>query len=1229
MINAKLDGSKYRVSALWIDAPKLKQDLMKIADAIDTSFASIKPLDVASSLRHAFESLSEHVYHHCRDQRSDGGSATAANPRFDQFEKLLANNDRDRMSELRTPFQTTGNLAAHRKVVTDKDVRNGFNNLVEYLEAWITTFAPEAQRKTSAYKDPHLDVIIAYQQRAKQRFDGLMGSNVPAGCYINRQAMFLLRESDDTPLDDPFDELDRIKCRKDQRDCALPDKPATRELLEKLPHSLLLAHAGMGKSVEAAAMAVRLTATDDGTQLSCCVTIECRYLDQKNPSIEAAFGLSRTVCPPFDVFAALAVWRRYLVLDGFDERRCDEDDFRKAVEAFEKQCPGIRVLITSRNVGAIEKAFDETWQAYDLLGLDYGGIESYLRARWGGQESLLTDFKLLWDQLDRYDNVRDLLCRPFFLSAFAGPSGPTVPIKDIGRRQLAESFVRRLLNRQWEKAEATLAPEAYDRLLAGLASYAFGIAVEQPHEPKGLVKLADMDMLLRQDDKQFKQTEIRDYLAACHLLRNPLNHKFDLLGRMEDQRRFELHGWLLELLNAKDGAWAPAERARVLKRLWADDPVLVSLGLFSEYELNSLELPQCPWDPYQVGLLRIMRGEQASTIEQTREIRDLRLNSAGERLLHRLKDEDLPYLIRAVPGRRAVTRLQAAWTEAADPWAELMPPLAAIARECIYARPSPGLLGFAFGVPESPVDENEATRMAQLAIDQRAETEVLVRLLLLLADLRTRAGADPKAQQTVYEAIRMVRPMLFAQQLSIKQLHRLRASETKHREGGKGASFDVKFRQRIGRMIYDGNHLQPDPGAIRMLPLIIELADLPYFGEKSARRALAQQLWDLVVLAKDVGSVPPVTLVRALRTRIAAPESLARNDWLSRWIHHWFARVDPYETVALQACRIRFAAEPPGLVDAKGWLQARDAIALKRACQGVAASSEAPAHSYTAEQMRHWADTATVAELIRLLELRLIDRISGDAFKRAVHHLERDSRPQHWWQLVREGALTQKDIDVTVSGLKRMVLSDPVAYELLQGVGWCGEPPSDKVVAAATQCDGCPLETRARLVSRGKVSVLACWRAERAVLDDVKSRIAAGEHILYPDGSPISARRGAFLPGFFTLIFDNTAGGFRFTHPAFDHQLDLLDDECRERIAGTAKRLDWRCGELVMGFLWVRPASKDKDRFTVSWHRRGFRGIGCVVQDDGELQFDAPSKLLESRDAQAELFDPFQQASGS
>lgn len=1215
-----IDRSSW-VSELQIEAPDLKQNLDKVATAIDTGFIDATPNEIAPFIRLASDELSKLVYFHCHGNLEDGGKATEANARFDQFEKMVgerSSSDRFHLKKLRSVFQAAGNLAVHHQQLSIQDVFQAFNMIMEYTGRWITQFAPLEHRKSTARRAPHVDEIAAYRARTEAKVIDLMGA-APVSCYLTRKVRFRLlqRRTEPEHDDDPLGWEVEAE-RRDARDDALPGDQDTSEPLKTHLRSLLTAQAGTGKSLEAMQLAVRLTCVNGVDPLACCLALECKRLEPSDTPINGAFvPADADESEMFRKFCTLRGWRRYLILDGFDEIKKNHwtnEEFYQAVIAIQVHNPDVHVLITSREVPALGSTFLSSWKAYELLEFDEHGVANYLYARVGHRRNLLQDFGDQWDSLDKHDSIRRLLMRPFFLSAFSETLKSGDQIRNLGRRQIVERFTLELLSRQRKKAtDKDLAEGERERILEELDSHAFHTVTNAVTPGKVVDYLAGLDLLLRPDDKQFKQSAVRDYLAARYLFRNSSNACFDLLRSLEDEHRFALHGWLLEFVN--DEHLETVSKTFARNRLWLDDPVLVGLGLFSEAQLMSLDLPVRPWEPYEVGLLRILRGEGAATIPETSEIRDVRLSSPGEKLLHRLSHPDLPYLIRAVPSRRALVRLEAAWTMAADPWAELMQSLASIAKQWFESRldTSRKLLGLAYGVddPDSAVDR--VVELAESALGRGVETDVLVRLQLLFIDLQENVGPSPKKREKIIDAIKMLEPEVFCRQLSAKQLHRLLASETRHRNEISGAMKDPVLCQTIRRMIYLGDvDGAPDLNSIRMHPLIMELPRVLGFRDPKRNYSFATDLWALVVASEDVKNVPPIALVQALYNQKITLSSLESTGWFAHWLAHWFERLSAYEAVRMEGRGVRFATAPPGFSDAQGWIQARDAVALKRFQRGLKLGTALPSQHYKPEQQRYWLAAATLKELVGLLQEGVISRDSEDeVFRQAVRRLEEESYPQHWWHLVRSGVLKLDEIRGTANSLAKEATTHPVAFELLQSAGLYAEPPSDAVISSTAQCVNCPLDTRVYLVRRGAVSVRACWDAEKTYLSEVRNFIATGAPVKGLNNASIPRFGGGLLHGFYTLVFVRTGpslGDIRFFHPAFDMAIEFRNVQYQEKLANMSR--PWLDGELVMGFLWLTPGSSDPRRtITVTNHRRSFHQIGYVdTYRDGKLQFD-PARL--------------------
>ena len=259
-----------RVASLWIDAPELKADLTTIANAIDKKLPESEIIKAGTAFRSAFVKLATHVYQHCQVSISDVPLTKRDNYIFDHFEKLQCSLSAKELNELREVFQSVGNDASHpghplaAKNITKWRIQDAFEKILAYIGLWITKYAPNELRQPTPWKDPHLDAIAAYKVRARNRFKELMGEEIPEGCYIDRKAKFLDRGGDETPPKDAV-ELLKWTTRRNARRARALNEPAINELIEKVPRSLLLAHAGMGKSIEAAALADRLTCISDGS----------------------------------------------------------------------------------------------------------------------------------------------------------------------------------------------------------------------------------------------------------------------------------------------------------------------------------------------------------------------------------------------------------------------------------------------------------------------------------------------------------------------------------------------------------------------------------------------------------------------------------------------------------------------------------------------------------------------------------------------------------------------------------------------------------------------------------------------------------------------------------------------------------------------------------------------------------------------------------------------------
>jgi hypothetical protein len=1211
-----------QVSALTIDAPAVKQGLAAFAATLDSDQGDREPLLRPETARHAYEALGKSVYQQAGiepPEHGNSGTEAKATFWFEQFEAKVITSQIERLqlSRLRTTSHTVSNLVGHGKSVPKKLLIESFNNLVEYANLWSRLYAPKHLRKQTAYKDSHLDVIAEYRKRAEVRLRGLMGE-VPANCYLERKVSFTrLRNDDDEVADDDLlGEWAAAQRAKAAQDAALQGTPTTIELLERARYAWLLGQAGIGKSLEAAQLAVRQTATLDSSPLSCCVTLRCDLLDEHEPSIRQGFDAEQIAQPDFDTFCALRGWRRYLILDGFDEKRCTSECFREAVVAFTEKCPDVHVLITSRIVTAVLTTF--SWPSYELLEVASPDAMQYLVDRRGRGDRALRQVADQFDALTPRDGIVALLRIPFFLNAFAETLEAGDQIRHIGRCELVNRFIFETLRRQQRKglqSEALARPtsnETLEPVVRELGRYAFARLTRLRVESRDAERLAKWDLLLRSDDQEFRQAEVRDYLAARHLFANPSEENFRPLLNLEDEHRLNIHGWLIELVNQE--VLTSANKSAVLDRLWREDPVLVSLALCSEAKLLSLKLPEHPWEPYEIGLLKIMRGENPMVIAETMEIRDVRLSSPGEKLLHRLHQRDLVYLIRAVPNRRAQTRLEGAWTVAADPWAALMLPLSPIATQWLEVQPqaSAHYSAVAYGLAEPPTISELHPSFAHDVVDAGVDTEVLVRLSLILTELRTRLGSNQRRSEQVDPVIHSLHKVVFGRKLSAKQLHRLLEKEARSHRMIVGITRNNELGQRIQRLIYAGTiSQQPDAGLLLMRPLATQIPLMPCFGAAVAeRRSFASTLWRLIVESGDVMSVPPIALAQALWTRIADIQALAGTDWFERWCGFWVERLSPFEAIRLQGLRFPFRSTPPGYTEAQGWLQAREAITIAKTRGKLAPDAALPTPQYTPEQEQRWVSGATLRELVGLLKTRVIDRGgSEDIFRQAIRRLEEKSNPQHWWDLVREGMVRQSDIPGTLTRLQDAVTSKPLAYELLEGVGWYDEAPSQRVVGLTTRCEDCALDTRVYLIRRAKVRIEDCWAAEELYIDEVQRKLSAGDAVLGLDGQPIE--RGGYLHGYFCLIFRNAnvaTDRIHFCHPGIKTPTGtLLSIEFRsadtlDEIAPLANTQKWRDGEVIMGFLWLNPNAGSERTLTVPLHKRGFHRTGYVFADD-ELQF--------------------------
>lgn len=1206
MTNRPQASEQQIVARMDIDNDTFTEALIKVAIALDARKHDTNWPDFAIYIRHASNALASHIYYNSAPDFTPIYEDTAKTDvpdhhvMYELFESRVAKNDQPQKSFLiprREIFELVGNQGAHpNNPATLAKIAKAFDAILSYAERWVTLFANEKHKKISAYKDPHLDEITTYRTKAEKRLANLM-DDVSEDCLLDRKVSFKPRpdksaESDDEDeIGNEGDTLGLWSAQKERnaRDVAQQGTPSTAEVLISRKQSLVLAQAGMGKSLEASRLAVQLTNVKGDIPHSCCVVLECRLF---KVSIAETFAASSSVVPSFKTFCALQGWPRYLILDGFDELDRsvrNTTKFFNAVSEFQRALPDVNILITSRDSTAVTTSFPE-WEAYELLEVDRFHFADYLLKRIQHKKGI-GEIQRLADQITTLavdGHIFRLLQVPFFLNAFVETVMPSEEITNTSRYKILESFVSKLLKRQLIEKQGWLLDdvnfdEKFNRILKEFGIHAFHIATNQQHPAsQDLKNLASLDFLLRTDDFQFKQAVVRDYFAAHFLFNNPSDENFNFLAGLEDEQRFAFHGWLLEHVNDKE--LETDNRKKVRNWLWENDLVLVSLGLFSEKQLKEFKLPDNHWEPYEIGLMKIMRGESAKYIPETCEIRDVRLASPGEKLLHRLRQPDLPYFIRAVPQLRAINHLRKAWSAAADPWGEFMSPLAPIAKDWLewkYGANAPVAL-YAFGIDQPDDIIDKAAQYAITAIENDFETEALVRLLLLLVDLLTKVGYEKKKEQ-INEGINNLRHEIFKRRVSAKQLHRLLSSETRHKvKNGICSNRALSFKAL--KFIYAGNLQQPPTlYDVKMKALIVEIKSLCHcFGNDEQATNFAKQLLSLV--SNDVKSIAPVTLAAAIATRIAILTTLQDSGWLERWIEVWWERLSAYEAITLQQRRISLHQTPPGFVDAGGWLQARDAVKLARMYWGAL-----PSPQYTLEQKQHWVATASLQELSGLLYRGVIAKCPNDGvFVEAVRRLETTSRPQHWWQLVRAGKLAMEDIESTVTDLLNRVRDDPVAYELLEGAGWHVEKPSEKVVELVAQGKDCPSATRLHLINRGKVSVEACWKSEGEYLKNhVFQMIAEGKPVIGLNDEPISIE-GGFLTGHFLLIWHAGAGKSYFSHPTADFisKSELV----------SMHNLD--NGQVICGYLWITVDSINRTyTLSVRPHRRGYHPLKKVFEN--------------------------------
>jgi len=1218
MLNSSFPSSQRRVDALQIKCPTFTSALKVLASALDAAGEFENWQTVGKSCRDAFEALGQHVSVNSAKELLGEGTARTANAKFEQFESKVSNGQQKELKTLRAKFQSIGNSASHGGTITQTDVYNAFNALLTYAEQWITRYAGDDHRRSIAYSDPYVDEIVSYRAAAKSRWEALMG-NMPLDCYLKRTVAFRMSQTKDdkSQADKDADPLGwyEAKTRRDAADVALSGTPSTVELLRGRKQSLLLAQAGMGKSLEAARLAVELTNTD-GPERSCCVVLECRLFEYVNYEIAGAFSASSTVAPSFETFCALKKWQKYLILDGFDELHHYSKKLYGEITVFQKNHPDVTILVTSRDTDVVSNNFP-SWETYDLTEIDDSGVLDYLIKRLKANYELLENICDQFRNLDRHPHILRLLRVPFFLNAFVETVKYGDRIAENSRRKLVESFVFETLRREHRKKDENMSltemPLALRlTILDSLGKHAFrSVTRQELNLSPVLEQIASSHILLRLDDKQFRHSGVRDFFAARYLYYNFTTENRSRVGSLDYHQRFVLHGWLLEHVN--DGVGEHHNRHLVLDWLWAEDPVLVSLGLFSDSDLRALAVPVHPWEPFEVGLIRILRGDDPRTLSEASEIRDLRLSSPGEKLLYRLQHPDLPYFIRAVPEGRAFQRLANAWSKAADTWDDLMRPLAPIAKDWIERHWQGAARVALFSFSVEPLDDGAIDLIPEIvdtAIQQQFETEVLVQLCLVLYKLVPRAASyDQERRQTVHNAIWKLRNHLFSvdRQLNARQIHRLLAEETRQKVS-QGISKQMASSAQIQYSIYERDvDLEVDRRAVRMTPLVIELLYLKSVGTRAEARKLTCQLWDQV--STEVKAIPPITLSAALRKKITMMPDLLSSGWLERWMESWVDCLSAYETIRLIGDGVPFEKPPRGFIEAEGWIQARDASKLAEL--GSRLSGDAYAGSlnirnilpqYSREQKRHWVATSSLYEILNLLYRKVILKSAdGDIFEEAVRRLETTSRPQHWWDLVRGGMLTREDIYETAEELLANVEDDPVAYELLEGVGWYEGEPSKKVEGLAAQ-GKCPFKTRLSLVNRKRLSLEACWKAESEILQKIGRDIASGRPVTGPNGAQLP-RKGGILPGSFMLIFRHKSSELpqaHFSHPATEDPIEGSDFLFPQY---------WDEGRVIAGFLWLKVNTRTgKYTLSVKPHSRGFQQTLFVSVDDSLVE-KAPNEV--------------------
>jgi hypothetical protein len=195
--------------------------------------------------------------------------------------------------------------------------------------------------------------------------------------------------------------------------------------------------------------------------------------------------------------------------------------------------------------------------------------------------------------------------------------------------------------------------------------------------------------------------------------------------------------------------------------------------------------------------------------------------------------------------------------------------------------------------------------------------------------------------------------------------------------------------------------------------------------------------------------------------------------------------------------------------------------------------------------------------------------------------------------------VTRDDIPDTLQKLVGDVESEPVAYELLQRVGWHAEPPSEKVIDLVARCLSCSLDTRLQLVKSGRVRVEECWAAEINFLKEVRQKLSAGDPVKEIDGSPVPAE-GSYLHGSFLLevCIDHTKPGkVLFRHPGVDTLIEYRNSRNKEDIAKVAIEQRWCGGEVVIGRLKLMPnAPPSSSLIFVLQNKTGYRAIDFVVR---------------------------------